>query len=82
LFEFSDQFAKLGQGEHGAVYVGKLEYGDLKVAVKTSTFNSSRDAVKYLLSELKILIFVGKHPNVLKLLGANTTDMRKGSKFY
>ena len=34
--------------------------------------------MKALLSELKVLIHVGQHLNIVNLLGACTKDMRKG----
>ena len=39
---------------------------------------SDMDQMKALLSELKVLIHVGQHLNIVNLLGAYTRDIRKG----
>jgi len=69
-------FRQLGQGEHGLIYKGKLVESETEVAVKTSRHSTS--SIKQLLSEIKILIHVGKHENVLSLIAANTSEMQKG----
>jgi len=66
----------LGQGAHGVIYKGILTDNNHPVAIKTSRF--SKIAFKQILSEIKILIYVGKHENILSIFGANTTDLRMG----
>ncbi len=39
---------------------------------------SDLDQMKALLSELKVLIHIGQHLNIVNLLGACTKDIRKG----
>ena len=39
---------------------------------------SDREQVKALLSELKVLIHIGRHLNILNVLGAVTKDINSG----
>ncbi len=41
---------------------------------------SDIEQMKALVSELKVLIHLGQHLNIVNLLGACTTDIRKGKK--
>jgi len=75
-WDFLDLFSLLGQGEHGHIYKGMLTCSRVDVAVKAS--RCSAISVKQILSEMKILANVGKHENVLYLLGANTSEIEKG----
>lgn len=47
------------------------------VAVKMVKKNSDLATIKALVSELKIMIHLGKHLNVVNVLGACTGDIRK-----
>jgi len=71
-----DLLRLLGQGEHGIIYKGLIFESQMEVAVKTS--RQSAASIKQLLSEIKILIHVGKHGNVLNLIAANTCELNKG----
>ena len=53
--------------------------GELKstVAVKMVKKNADRTYIKALASELKIMIHLGKHLNVVNLLGACTKNLAK-----
>jgi Protein tyrosine and serine/threonine kinase len=51
------------------------------VAVKMVKGNTDLSQIKALMTELKILIHVGKHLNVVNLLGACTSNLNK-SKDY
>ena len=42
---------------------------------------NDREQVKALLSELKILIHIGQHLNILNLVGAVTKEMHRGMLF-
>jgi len=70
-----DFYTLLGQGEHGQIFKGMLTCSSIDVAVKTS--RCSDVSVKQILSEMKILAYVGKHENVLQLLGANTSELKQ-----
>ena len=48
------------------------------VAVKTVRSQTNEAALEALISELKVLIYLGSHLNVLNLLGACTNKIHKG----
>ena len=48
----------------------------MTVAVKTLHSNPQRIDVENLMSELKIMIHLGSHPNIVNVLGACTTQLR------
>jgi serine/threonine protein kinase len=50
------------------------------VAVKMVKSQINAAAMEALVSELKILIYLGSHLNVVNLLGACTKNIHKGSK--
>jgi serine/threonine protein kinase len=72
-----DKTCLLGSGAFGIVFQGILD--DYKtVAVKTIQDPTDNDKLDALLSELKIMSYVGRHPNVVQLFGAQIADLRKG----
>ncbi|XP_056009649.1 vascular endothelial growth factor receptor 1-like isoform X2 [Ostrea edulis] len=76
----------LGQGAFGRVIkaeaIGIQEHEDVTVvAVKMVKDCTDRDQMMALLSELKILIHVGQHLNIVNLLGAVTKDIRYGEMY-
>ncbi|CAG7838415.1 unnamed protein product [Allacma fusca] len=66
----------LGSGAFSVVKKG-LAKGK-EVAVKTVKPGADKSYLKALLSEIKILIYLGKHDNLIALVGACTSDLRKG----
>lgn len=71
----------LGSGDYGKVYKGQLKKTDgslCTVAVKTVDPDQT-DVVcfKALLIELKVLTYLGSHPNLVACLGAQTTQIRE-----
>ncbi|ODM91480.1 Vascular endothelial growth factor receptor 1 [Orchesella cincta] len=70
----------LGKGMYGIVYRGSLKRGDGQdkpVAVKT--FESGimdANCFKALLYELKVMTYLGQHPNVISLVGAVTSEIK------
>jgi FMS-like tyrosine kinase 1 len=72
-----DMGSLLGSGEYGRVLKGRAKgiFGGnniTTVAVKTLKINPEREKLNALMSELKILIHIGKHPNLVNLLGSCT----------
>ncbi|XP_035711202.1 fibroblast growth factor receptor 3 [Folsomia candida] len=67
----------LGRGEFGTVYMGLLD-GIIPTAIKTVTDDSDDVKLNALLSEVKVMAFVGSHTNVTQLLGVQLVDLRKG----
>lgn len=73
----------LGSGAFGIVRkaeaVGIIEKGvKTTVAVKVAKRHHDSLFIKALVSELKIMIYLGQHPNVVNLLGACTKDLING----
>ena len=56
------------------------EYNGQKIAVKTVQTNAEKLYIKSLLSELKIMIHLGKHPGIVNLVGAQTQSLNKGMR--
>jgi len=71
----------LGQGQFGTVFMGKIlkvgNVGPQQVAVKTYKKTADIGYLKSLLSEIKIMSQVGKHPNLVNLVGASTRNLKK-----
>ncbi|EFO85910.1 hypothetical protein CRE_02059 [Caenorhabditis remanei] len=75
----------LGKGTFGIVYKDSLRKANGKnendpsewidVAVKECTSKLDREKVQMFYEELKIMCKIGRHPNVLALVGATTTKM-------
>ena len=79
LFLIQDTNNLLGSGAYGRVYKGTVEGHGEEVAVKmTLKSNATSSNLKTLLSEIKVLIHVGKHPNVVSIIGAYTSEVTAG----
>ncbi|KAK5979704.1 hypothetical protein GCK32_009566, partial [Trichostrongylus colubriformis] len=82
---------RLGCGQFGQVWMGWLakprvtdsmaEKVRLPVAVKGPLVGTNVQHQKMLADELKIMCAIGKHPNILALIGAITKNM-KGGELY
>jgi len=48
------------------------------VAIKTLTKNTGKSHLKTLLTELKIMIYLGAHENIAEFLGADTSELWTG----
>lgn len=73
---------QLGAGAFGVVLKAEawgIVEGEMKstVAVKMVKRNADRMYIKALASELKIMVHLGKHLNVVNLLGACTKSLAK-----
>lgn len=77
---FADYQKILGFGEFGCVYraVLKVRNEEESVAMKTLKDGGSKLAIKSLLSEIKILCYLGKHVNVVSMKGAYTAEFHTG----
>ncbi|CAG7815689.1 unnamed protein product, partial [Allacma fusca] len=70
----------LGSGTFGKVVKGHI--GFLAVAIKiTKSGSQSLMYVKSLLKEIKIMSYVGNHPNIVNLFGACTSKLDKNEVF-
>jgi len=65
------------------VFKGQVEINGrlMEVAIKTTKSVESPDSthLKNLLSELKLMIYIGKNPNIILLVGAYTKEIKNGS---
>ncbi|CAL8100192.1 unnamed protein product [Orchesella dallaii] len=70
----------LGSGEYGIVYKGTLEKTNetISVAVKTTKPYSNAQCLRALLKEVKVMMYVGQHPKIVKLEGCCTNNLREG----
>ena len=77
---------QLGSGQFGVVLkadaVGIKGSDEISktVAVKMVRSAANDAALKDLVSELKVMIYLGSHLNILNLLGACTKNIHKGRK--
>lgn len=77
-------------GEYGVVYKGTLSLNTesdgvsgsalntIPVAIKTVKPNTNAQYLRSLLKEVKVMLYIGKHPNVIRLVGCCTENLRKG----
>ncbi len=78
------QGAALGCGEFGKVCQGKIltEKGPVNVAIKTvNPEKIHKTTLNGMLSEIKLLSYIGKHGNIIELIGANTAELKNGMIF-
>lgn len=69
----------LGSGQFGCVFKALIETDEPKeVALKTIKKDCPKTALKGLLSEIKILTYLGKHPNIVSIIGAYTSELKSG----
>lgn len=80
IFVCADWEAPLGEGAFGLVLKGKLNSA-YTVAVKTlrsSQATQNDSYLRALLSEIKVLQHVGKHENIVNMIGCHTAKLREG----
>jgi serine/threonine protein kinase len=88
---FTEYTSPLGKGEFGIVYkavlhTNSLDSEDLSsttlVAVKTvDPVTADIVCFKALLDELKVMSYVGTHPHIVNLVGANTEQIKQSKPF-
>jgi len=77
--------AVIGSGAYGMVLKGILtnkKRERVPVAIKTLKPMDDISYFKALMSELKIMGFIGKHDNIVNLLGAYTKNLQNSIKKY
>lgn len=67
----------LGSGAFGIVFKGRLDKSKV-VAIKTVPKDADQSKLTALLSEAKIMSYVGNHPNIVALLGVELQSLKKG----
>lgn len=73
------EYLPIGCGEFGQVFKGTLTINEqiLTVAVKTTNLSEDYYSFRSLLCELKILVSIGRHDNIVNLIGTSTNIQRK-----
>jgi len=61
----------------GAIRKKRTE-AEVEVAVKTTKSCSPTSGIKGLLSEIKVLSYLGRHENVVGMFGAYTKEIKRG----
>ncbi|CAL8075527.1 unnamed protein product [Orchesella dallaii] len=79
--------ALLGSGAFGTVVRGIIRNfkgtgEDVSVAVKTTKLSSPPTAITGMMSEIKVLGYLGKHDQIVNLIGAYTKEIRRGDVPY
>ncbi|CAL8147213.1 unnamed protein product [Orchesella dallaii] len=78
-FHFDDSTNTiLGEGNYGVVHKLKLSKFPNHVAVKIPKSNCTKETLKSLLSEIKIMSYVGVNEYVVQFLGAYTKEIQRG----
>ncbi|XP_035713460.1 uncharacterized protein LOC118437967 [Folsomia candida] len=76
---------RLGEGAYGIVTKGYLRNPttdtETVVAIKSCKPGADIIALRALLAEIKIMLYVGKAPNIVQILGANTSDLTRGNLY-
>ncbi|ODM92358.1 Vascular endothelial growth factor receptor 2 [Orchesella cincta] len=73
----------IGSGEFGNVYKGTLvkQGFSMSVAVKTTKPYSNAQHLRAMLQEVKTMMYVGQHPQIVTLIGCCTLNIREGYLF-
>lgn len=69
---------QLGSGHFGVVMKAHVRGDGTPVAVKMVRHKRNVDELEILMKELKVMIHMGQHVNVLQLVGAVTRQIRSG----
>jgi len=62
------------------VVTGTILSIGLPVAFKTTKAGCPSSALKGMMSEIKVLLYLGKHENIVTILGAYTAEIKQGFK--
>lgn len=62
------------------MFQGTLKRNDtfIPIALKTANPDCPKAGLKCLLSEIKILSYLGAHPHIVRMIGAHTAELGKG----
>ncbi|CAL8128736.1 unnamed protein product [Orchesella dallaii] len=73
-----DYKSLLGTGTFGSVYKGTIHHSNKECAFKLTQPSCSITTLKGLLSEIKLLSYLGNHKNIVALIGSYTAELRNG----
>ena len=71
----------LGSGAFGQVVKGTYHERPVAIKMLKSNASSNADYLRSLLGELKVMSYLGSHPNLVGLVGAVTRDIKKGEAY-
>ncbi len=57
------------------------ELQTVPVAIKTVKPNTNAQYLRSMLKEVKVMLYIGKHPYVIHMVGCCTENLRKGAYF-
>ncbi len=66
----------MGTGNFSHVVRGYHEIRKRPVAIKIANTTTNTDDFKVMLTEIKIMIYIGSHENIVKFLGASTAEIK------
>ncbi len=72
----------MGSGNFSHVVRGYYEIEKRSVAIKIANTTTNTDDFKMMLTEIKIMIYIGSHDNVVKFIGASTAEIRDRNKIF
>lgn len=76
-----DRNVLLGSGAYGLVYKGKMLETNMPIAIKTLKPNADILYFRSLLSELKVMTYIGhENENIVKCIGASTAELTSSNK--
>jgi serine/threonine protein kinase len=80
LFFFSQPASSpLGKGEFGVVYVGSLRKENSEDFMPVAIKVAQKHLLPSLLREIKILSYIGVHPNIVSMVGASVKDLQQST---
>ena len=71
----------LGSGAFGQVVKGEYHGGPVAIKMLKNNGSQSAEYLRSLLGELKVMSYLGSHPNLVGLVGAITKDIKKGEAY-
>ena len=80
VLSFTDSTV-LGSGAFGQVVKGTYEGNDVAVKMLKNNANQNADYLRSMLGELKVMSYLGSHPNLVTLIGAVTANIRGGEVY-
>ncbi|ODM95569.1 Vascular endothelial growth factor receptor 1 [Orchesella cincta] len=76
-----DKTKVMGSGQSGVVLKGTMTGYPYPVAFKCTTSSSTVVDIKNIMTEIKILCYIGEHDNVVCILGAYTRKIQRGTLY-
>ena len=71
----------LGSGAFGQVVKGTHQGNHVAIKMLKNDANSNADCLRSLLGELKVMSYLGSHPNLVGLIGAVTKKIKEGETY-